>query len=124
MLLAATAIGLVGALPLFWLMHHPDDGVILVGQMGFVLAIGMFLGAQPTTMVETTPAAVRCTAVALGYNVTLGIIGGTSPLAAAWLVHRTNNDLSPAFLVMAASAISFLTILYYRETSRVAIETA
>jgi len=123
-LLAATAIGFVGALPLFWLMHHPADNVILLGQMGFVIAVGMFLGAQPTIMVEAAPAAVRCTAVALGYNVTLGIIGGTSPLVATWLVHRTQNELSPAFLVMTAAAISFVAVLSYRETSRAPIASA
>ena len=53
-------------------------------------------------MVEAAPPAVRCTAIALGYNVTLGVVGGVSPLAATWLVHRTDNDLSPAFMIMAA----------------------
>jgi len=123
-LLGATAIGFVGALPLFWLMHHPDTGLILLGQMGFVVAVGMFLGAQPTLMVEATPPGVRCTAVALGYNFTLGIIGGLTPLAATWLVYRTHNDLSPALLVMAAAAISFVSILGFKETARMALETA
>ena len=64
-------------------------------------------------MVEGTPAAVRCTAIALGYNVTRGIAGGVTPLAAAWRVSRTENDPSPAFLVMAAAAVSFACILTY-----------
>jgi MHS family proline/betaine transporter-like MFS transporter len=123
-LLGATAIGFVGALPLFWLMHHPDTGLILLGQMGFVVAVGMFLGAQPTLMVEATPPDVRCTAVALGYNVTLSVIGGLTPLAATWLVYRTQNDLSPAFLVMAAAAISFVSVLRFRETAGSALDTA
>ena len=29
------------------------------------------------------------------------MLGGLSPLAATWLVHRTGIDLSPAFIVMA-----------------------
>lgn len=42
-LLGATAIAFVGALPLFWLIHHPDPALILLGQMGFVVSVGMFL---------------------------------------------------------------------------------
>jgi MFS transporter, MHS family, proline/betaine transporter len=123
-ILGATAIGFAGAMPLFWLMYHPDSGLIFLGQMGFVVAVGMFLGAQPALMVESTPAAVRCTAIALGYNVTLGIIGGMTPLAATWLVYRTHNDLSPALLDMAAAAISFLTVLRFGETSGMPPEIA
>jgi MFS transporter, MHS family, proline/betaine transporter len=125
LLLAATAIAFVGALPLFWLMHHEQAGLILLGQFGFVIAVGMFLGTQPTLMVETTPAAVRCTAIALGYNVTLGVIGGISPLVATWLVQRTANELSPAYMIMVASAVSFATVLVaFRETHKAALQTA
>jgi len=122
MLFAATALGFVGAVPLFWLMHHPQAGLVLLGQLGFVLAVGMFLGTQPSIMVEAVPAGVRCTAIALGYNVTLGIIGGLSPLVATWLVHRTENDLSPAFMVMGGAAISFLAVLGFKESNKAALE--
>ena len=86
-----------------------------------MLAIGAFLGTQPVTMVEAAPTQVRCTAVALGYNVTLGIIGGLSPLVATWLVQRTGTDYSPAFMIMAAAAVSFLAVLSFRETYREAL---
>jgi MHS family proline/betaine transporter-like MFS transporter len=124
MLLVATVLGFVGAVPLFWLMHHTHAAPVLLGQLGFVLAVGMFLGTQPSVMVEAVPARVRCTAIALGYNVTLGIVGGLSPLAATWLVQRTENDLSPAFMVMAGAAISFLAVLGFKETNEAALEIA
>jgi MHS family proline/betaine transporter-like MFS transporter len=122
MLLVATALGFVGAVPLFWLMHHTHAVPVLLGQLGFVLAVGMFLGTQPSVMVEAVPARVRCTAIALGYNVTLGVVGGLSPLVATWLVQRTENDLSPAFMVMAAAVISFLAVLGFKETNEATLE--
>ena len=121
-LIGATVWGLVGAIPLFWLMHHDNAELIILGQFGFVIAVGAFLGTQPTVMVEATPPAVRCTAIALGYNVTLGILGGFSPLVATWLVHRTGNDFSPAFMIMVAAAISFAAILRFEETYRVKLQ--
>jgi MHS family proline/betaine transporter-like MFS transporter len=124
LLLAATVIAFIGGLPLFWLMHHSDPVLILVGQMGFVLAVGMSLGVQPATMVEVTPLAGRCTVVALGYNVTYGIIGGFTPLIATWLVQRTENDLSPALMIVGAAAISFLVLLRYKETYKAKLDIA
>jgi len=65
-------------------------------------------------MVESVTSEVRCTVIALGYNVSLGLIGGLSPLAATWLVQRTDNDYSPAFMIMAAGAISFCALIFLK----------
>ncbi|MBN9087057.1 MAG: MFS transporter [Reyranella sp.] len=118
LLLAATAIAFLSAVPLFMLMQHDQRLYVQIGQLGFVLSVGMFLGTQPTLMVEEVPAAVRCTAIALGYNVTLGVVGGLSPLVATWLVERTADQTAPAFMIMAAAAVSFLAVLGFREGSR------
>jgi MHS family proline/betaine transporter-like MFS transporter len=123
-MLGATVLGFAGALPFFWLLHHADPAVALLGQLGFVLAVGTFVGTQPTIMVEAAPVAVRCTAIALGYNVTLGLVGGLSPLAATWLVSRTGNDYSPAFMIMVAAAISFAALLAFKETYKAPLETS
>jgi MFS transporter, MHS family, proline/betaine transporter len=121
-LLGATALGLIGAWPLFWLMHQTDPAFVLLGQLGFVLAVGAFVGTQPTIMVEAVPANVRCTTIALGYNVTLGVVGSLSPLVATWLVERTANDYSPALMIMAAAAVSFLALLTFKETFRAPLD--
>ena len=116
--LAAPVIAFVAALPLFWLMHHNDPTFILAGQLGFVVALGMSWGVLPALLVEATPPGVRCTLIALGFNITMGVIGGVTPLVATWLVSRTHQDLSPAYLIMAAAAVSFLSMLSFRESYR------
>lgn len=117
-LIAATVLGLAGALPLYWVMHHDNIALVLLGQFGFVVMIALFNGVQPLIMAESAPAHIRCTAVALGYNISLGVIGGLSPLAATWLIERTGDELAPAFLIMAAAAISLLATLRFTETYR------
>jgi len=114
----ATVLGFATALPLWRLMHHPSAELALLGQLGMVLIVGLFNGALPAAIVEYAPPSVRCTAVALGYNVCLGVIGGLSPLAATWLVERTGDEIAPAFLIMATAVISFLVILRMSETRR------
>jgi MHS family proline/betaine transporter-like MFS transporter len=114
LLLAATVLAFTSAVPLFTLMQSGEHLYVQLGQLGFVLSVGMFLGTQPTLMVEEVPAGVRCTAIAIGYNVTLGVVGGLSPLVATWLVERTADHLAPAYMIMAAAAVSFLSVLTFR----------
>jgi MFS transporter, MHS family, proline/betaine transporter len=120
LMLLASIGGLVGALPLFWLMHHPSELLAQLGQLGLVLLIGVYYGALPAVLVEAAPPAVRCTAVALGYNLCYGLFGGLSPLVATWLVERTGNEIAPAFLIMASAAVTLVTLFWFRETYRAA----
>jgi MHS family proline/betaine transporter-like MFS transporter len=53
--------------------------------------------------------------LSLGFNVTVGIIGGLTPLVATWLVHRTEDDFTPAYMMMGAAAISMIAMVFYRE---------
>ncbi len=99
------------AWPLFWAMHTDHWLSIQVAQMTFALILGTFLGAQPAYMVSLIAKHVRCSATGLAYNLTLGIAGGLSPMAATWLVNRTHDDLSPAYLVIAAALISFISVV-------------
>jgi len=115
-LMLSTVIAVIVALPLFWVMYHPSPALILLGQMGFGLIIGLYSGTQATTMVESTPPQIRCTAVALGYNACVGVIGGLTPLVAAWLVARTADELAPAYLIMVAAAVSFFAAWGIKET--------
>jgi hypothetical protein len=37
---------------------------------------------------------------------------------ATWLVERTGDEIAPAFLIMAAAAVTFVTLFTLRETYR------
>ena len=124
LMLLATMGGLIGALPLFWLLNHPSELFAQLGQLGLVLVSGLYYGALPGTLVEAAPPTVRCTAVALGYNLCVGLFGGLSPLAATWLVERTGDEVAPAFLIMAAAAVTLVTLFNFQETYRAPLGVA
>lgn len=117
--LLITGIGglLVFSWPLFWALHHPSVSWNLVGQLGFAVFIGLYGGALPVTMVEITPRHVRCSAIAIGYNLCVGVLGGTAPLVATWLIQRTHDDLAPAYYVMGAALISLVVAVLLPEPS-------
>ena len=58
------------------------------------------------------------------YNTAMGFIGGLTPLGAEWLIHRTSNDLSPAWMLMGAAAISLVATLFQPETYRDRLQTS
>jgi MHS family proline/betaine transporter-like MFS transporter len=107
--------------PLFWMMHHPDTLVILLGQLGFVVLVAGFAGVSPTAMVELVPDRLRCTVLSVGYNLGFGILGGLTPMVAVYTIDRSHDDLSPAFLLMAAAAVSSIVIAGLRETYKLAL---
>jgi MHS family proline/betaine transporter-like MFS transporter len=118
-LLLASGGMFITAWPLFWMLHHSNFAVILLGQIGFAVLSACFWGAVPATMVELVPYRLRCTVLSVGYNTGMAVLGGLTPMIAVYTIKHSQYDLSPAFLLMAAAAISFIVITGLRETYRI-----
>ncbi|MGD8695909.1 MAG: MFS transporter, partial [Gammaproteobacteria bacterium] len=86
-----------GAIPLFHLLHHSDPAMILMGELGFVLGLGLLAGGLAAANVEMMPAPIRCTGLAFAYNASIGWFGGTTPLIAAWLIVETADPIAPGY---------------------------
>jgi MHS family proline/betaine transporter-like MFS transporter len=108
---------LVLAWPLWWLMHHQSFLLILTGQIGFAVLYGAGYAGLSAVMVEILPTGVRCSAASIGYNLCLGLFGGTTPLVATYLVQRTGNDFTPAYYLMATAVLSLIATISLRETA-------
>ncbi len=124
--LAVAAAGLVlFAWPLFGLMQTGQVWAVFIGQLGLALLIGAYGGAIPVAICELFPRGVRCSAVSVAYNITVGIAGGTAPMVTTWLIERTGYALSPALYIMLAAALSLMAVLSMRSGfSAIAAETA
>lgn len=110
----AIAIGLLGfaviTYPAMLLMHV--NLIIATLACCAVLINTVFVQAGVYTVVPRLfPREARYSGVALGWNLGAVAAGGTAPYAAVWLVDRTGNSLSPAFLVIGAAVIGFVTLL-------------
>ena len=112
----ATAGAAVLAWPLWWLMNQSHALAIFTGQAGFGALFALAYGGIPALMSELLPTRVRCTAIGIGYNLALGLFGGTAPLVATYLVSRTGSEFMPAYYLMAVSLISFVAALGLPET--------
>jgi MHS family proline/betaine transporter-like MFS transporter len=114
-LTAASLAGVVLPLPLFLLMHDGGLAGAFLGQFGFAVIVGAF-GALPALMAESVGGPVRVSAVAIPFNLGMGIVGGLAPLVATWLIAVTGEAVAPAYVVIAAALVSFVATRFLRET--------
>jgi len=103
------------------LMQAGEVYSVFLGQLGLTLLIGSYGAINPIAICEIFPRNVRCSAVSAGYNLTLGIAGGTAPAVATWLIDLTSSPSVPAIYIMASAAISAIAALSVHERSRQAI---
>lgn len=99
------------AYPLMALMAQGKFVTILVGELGLATLIGTIGGVMPAAMAELAPWRVRCTVLSVGYNVALALLGGTTPMVAAWLVSRTQVSLAPGIYLAGAAGVTFIAAL-------------
>ena len=85
------------------------------------IAFAVFALCTPLIQVATAPlfpslfdTKVRLTGVALGFNLSTVLAGGTAAYIATWLIDRTGNSLSPAYFLIGSSAIGLLTLMTIR----------
>ncbi|MCB0563751.1 MAG: MFS transporter [Phaeodactylibacter sp.] len=103
----AVAIILFGY-PLFWLMHHHDETMILAGEIGLAVLAAAYMAPIPATLTEMFPKNIRVSAVSVGYNLAYAIFGGTVPMVAVWLIKKEHDDLAFVWYIIAAAVVSLI----------------
>jgi MHS family proline/betaine transporter-like MFS transporter len=117
LVVGAGALALL-AYPLMALMARGQMAGIIAGEIGLAALVAVISGAMPATMAELAPWRVRCTVLSVAYNLGMALLGGTTPLVAAWLVARTGVKLAPAWYLGAAAALTFIGSLLLPATAR------
>jgi MHS family proline/betaine transporter-like MFS transporter len=115
--LAAGALALL-TYPSMALMSSGRPSAILLGQGALGLLISAILGVLPATMAELVPWRVRCSVLSVAYNLSMAVLGGTTPMVAAWLVARTHMVLAPAIYMALACLLTFVAALLLPGTVR------
>jgi MHS family proline/betaine transporter-like MFS transporter len=96
LLFAGIGLALV-SWPAWWLMQHPALPAIAAGQLAVSLFYGIYASQLSSAAPEMLPAEVRVSGTAIGYNLSMGFVGGTTPLVATYLVSHTGNPFAPIY---------------------------
>jgi MFS transporter, MHS family, proline/betaine transporter len=117
-LLAATGCLALLAYPLMGLMAQGHLGGLFAGHTGLAMLVAANGGALPATMAELAPWRVRCTVLSVAYNAGMALLGGTTPLVAAWLLARTGLKLAPAIYLAAGATLAFIGAFFLPKIPR------
>lgn len=98
----------------------PSVGMLLLVQSILALLNALYIGPMMSAIAEIFATTVRATAVALAYGLTV-MVGALSPAFATWLIATTGDIRAPALAVIAASILSSLVLLKYRDRYREAL---
>jgi MFS transporter, MHS family, proline/betaine transporter len=117
LLASAGALALL-AYPLMALMARGEIGGILAGQVGLAVLVAANGGVLPAAMAELAPWRVRCSVLSVAYNIGMALLGGTTPLVAAWLLARSGLALAPAMYLAAAGGLAFVGAFFMPRATR------
>ncbi|SFF16584.1 MFS transporter [Methylobacterium sp. 13MFTsu3.1M2] len=101
--------------PLFMLLTTGDTLLIVLSQVAFAILIAGNAAVVPTAFVEMFQHRSRCTALAISFNASMALVGGTAPMAATWIVHHLAWPTGPGLYVAVLSAISLAAVLTMRD---------
>jgi len=115
--LVASCLGFaICTYPLFVWIGDGNFMKLVLAQMVLGLFLAMFSGAGIAFSAEIFPTNVRVSTLSVGYNIMVAAAGGMAPFIATYLIKVTDNNIAPAFYVVAAAIVSLVSILTLPET--------
>jgi MFS transporter, MHS family, proline/betaine transporter len=118
LLLASCALCFIIPIPAFYVLTQGYGFVsVVLIQILFSFAISLFSGPGPAAIAEIFPTRGRSTWMSSSYALAVAIFGGFAPFISQWLIEETGSKMAPTAYVMAAAAVSFITIAGLRETA-------
>jgi len=117
-----------------WLMltaypaiHFAASGTFagaLLGQVLIGIGLGVNGGASYVAAVEFFPTKFRATGHAISYQITVAVLGGTSPFIAAYLSRLLDTPFAPGIYLAFISAACLIATQFVPETRSVRLRTS
>jgi len=106
--IGAACVTIVCTQPLLsWLQTNPGFGPLCLVLAAFSVPLACYIGVLPALISEVLPRPIRCTGVALGYNLAVMMFGGFAPAIVAALA-LSMGEANAAALYVGAAAIPSL----------------
>jgi MHS family proline/betaine transporter-like MFS transporter len=72
---------------------------------------------MPSTLPALFPTKVRYGSLSIGFNISVSIFGGTTPLVVTALIGATGNMMMPAYYMMAAAVVGGIAVWFMKESA-------
>lgn len=114
-MIAGCLLLIAGSFPAFWLILQGGYFVMFAGAMLVGLMLVCFMSTEPSTLPTLFPTSVRYGATSVAFNLSVSIFGGTTPLVAAALIHRTGDHLVPVYMLIVAGVVGVISVYFTPE---------
>ncbi|MFG2221967.1 glycine betaine/L-proline transporter ProP [Streptomyces sp. NPDC048644] len=117
--IAAGCLGfLVLSVPALLLIRQGSLVAIALGMAALGLLLVCFTSTMPSTLPALFPTKVRYGSLSIGFNISVSVFGGTTPLVVTALIGATGNRMMPAYYMMAAAVIGGVAVWLMSESAR------
>jgi MHS family proline/betaine transporter-like MFS transporter len=114
--------GMIGFLvltwPAFYLLKQGSWGLTLAGMAMLGASLVCLLGTMSATLPALFRTDIRYGGLAIGYNISASLFGGTTPLVMEALIKGTDNSYAPAWYTMLFAVIGVISVALLRETAK------
>jgi MHS family proline/betaine transporter-like MFS transporter len=105
------------SVPALLLIHQGSLLAVGLGMAALGLLLVCFTASMPSALPALFPTRVRYGSLSIGFNVSVSLFGGTTPLVVTALIGATGNMMMPAYYMMAAAVIGGAAVWFMAESA-------
>ncbi|WP_406837074.1 MFS transporter [Streptomyces sp. AHU1] len=105
------------SVPALLLIRQGSLLAVALGMGALGLLLVCFTAAMPAALPALFPTRVRYGSLSIGFNVSVSLFGGTTPLVVTALIGATGNMMTPAYYMMAAAVIGGAAVWFMTESA-------
>ncbi|MFF3163335.1 glycine betaine/L-proline transporter ProP [Streptomyces sp. NPDC003273] len=105
------------SVPSFLLIRQGSVVLIALGLVLMGLSLVAMLGTMSAALPAIFPTHVRYGSLAVAYNLSTSLFGGTTPLVITALIGAFGTNLMPAYYATAAAVVGVVAVLCMKETA-------
>jgi MHS family proline/betaine transporter-like MFS transporter len=105
------------SVPALLLIREGSLLAVALGMGALGLLLVCFTAAMPSALPALFPTKVRYGSLSIGFNVSVSLFGGTTPLVVTALIGATGNMMMPAYYMMAAAVVGGFAVWRMAESA-------
>ncbi|MFE9054590.1 glycine betaine/L-proline transporter ProP [Streptomyces mutabilis] len=105
------------SVPALLLIRDGSLWAVGLGMAALGLLLVCFTASMPSALPALFPTRVRYGSLSIGFNVSVSLFGGTTPLVVTALIGATGNMMMPAYYMMAAAVVGGVAVWFMSESA-------
>ncbi|AKZ55458.1 proline/glycine betaine transporter [Streptomyces ambofaciens ATCC 23877] len=105
------------SVPALLLIREGSLLAVGLGMAALGLLLVCFTASMPSALPALFPTRVRYGSLSIGFNVSVSLFGGTTPLVVTALIGATGDMMVPAYYMMAAAVVGGVAVWFMSESA-------